>query len=174
MFAGPGASVQSESLARSTMRSSVVVERVRRESPRRGSIGFHISRESTLSPRPSRPVPTVLPWTDTLWLDSPRIKRAFDAPDPSRTSNLFVPSNPLPDPPSPFASRMATTSPVKFSFGSYDWICNRAALIVCPLLGETSYGIEPVCYSRNVEFGKTLVFQPGESLPIRSTRESAS
>ncbi|GAA6021583.1 hypothetical protein JCM11491_000265 [Sporobolomyces phaffii] len=57
---------------------------------------------------------------------------------------------------------MATTT-TAFSFGSYDWVCNRAALIVCPLLGETSYGIEPVCYSRNVEFGKTLVFQPATS-----------
>ncbi|GAA5967011.1 hypothetical protein JCM3765_003680 [Sporobolomyces pararoseus] len=58
---------------------------------------------------------------------------------------------------------MASTTPAKFSFGSYDWICNRAALIVCPLLGSTDYGIEPVCYSRNVEFGKTLVFQPATS-----------
>ncbi|GAA5914674.1 hypothetical protein JCM5296_001976 [Sporobolomyces johnsonii] len=54
-------------------------------------------------------------------------------------------------------------SNVSFSFGNYDWVCNRAALIVCPLLGTTDYGIEPVCYSRNVEFGRTLVFQPATS-----------
>lgn len=60
---------------------------------------------------------------------------------------------------------MADMTSAKFSFGSYDWICSRAALIVCPLLGETSYGIEPVCYARNVEFGKTLVFQPGTLPP---------
>ncbi|BGO93662.1 hypothetical protein NBRC10512_002902 [Rhodotorula toruloides] len=55
------------------------------------------------------------------------------------------------------------TSTATLSFGSYDWICSRAALIVCPLLGATHYGIEPVCYSRNVEFGRTLVFQPATS-----------
>jgi hypothetical protein len=50
------------------------------------------------------------------------------------------------------------------SFGSYDWICSNAALVVCPLVGSTTsggYGIAPVCYSRNVELGKTLIFQPG-------------
>ncbi|GAA98784.1 hypothetical protein E5Q_05472 [Mixia osmundae IAM 14324] len=46
-----------------------------------------------------------------------------------------------------------------FSFGSFDSICNTAALIVCPLLGGQD-GIEPVCYSRNVEIGNTLIFQP--------------
>ncbi|GAA6029157.1 hypothetical protein JCM8097_001628 [Rhodosporidiobolus ruineniae] len=49
------------------------------------------------------------------------------------------------------------------TFGSYDWPCTQAALIVCPLLGTTSWGVEPVCYSRNVEFGRTLVFQPATS-----------
>ncbi|GAA6046989.1 hypothetical protein JCM3770_003466 [Rhodotorula araucariae] len=48
-------------------------------------------------------------------------------------------------------------------FGKYEWICSRGALIVCPLLGATDYGIEPECYSRNVEFGRTLVFQPATS-----------
>jgi hypothetical protein len=45
--------------------------------------------------------------------------------------------------------------------GSFDDICATAALVVCPLIGE-SHGIEPVCYSRNVDIGKTLIFQPGE------------
>ncbi|POY72344.1 hypothetical protein BMF94_4646 [Rhodotorula taiwanensis] len=52
------------------------------------------------------------------------------------------------------------SSNASLSFGSYDWICSRGALIVCPLLGDTNYGIEPQCYSRNVQFGRTLVFQP--------------
>ncbi|KAG0663541.1 Chitin synthase, class 7 [Rhodotorula mucilaginosa] len=55
------------------------------------------------------------------------------------------------------------SSSASLSFGSYDWICSRGALIVCPLLGSTSYGIEPECYSRNVQFGRTLVFQPATS-----------
>ncbi|GAA5867797.1 hypothetical protein JCM3774_005855 [Rhodotorula dairenensis] len=55
------------------------------------------------------------------------------------------------------------SSNASLTFGSYDWICSRGALIVCPLLGSTSYGIEPECYSRNVQFGRTLVFQPATS-----------
>ncbi|GAA6003955.1 hypothetical protein JCM10207_006483 [Rhodosporidiobolus poonsookiae] len=55
------------------------------------------------------------------------------------------------------------SSNATFAFGSYDWVCSRGALIVCPLLGSTEWGIEPVCYSRNVEFGRTLVFQPATS-----------
>jgi len=45
------------------------------------------------------------------------------------------------------------------SFGSFDGICQTAALIVCPLVGSAQ-GIEPTCYSRNVEIGRTLIFQP--------------
>ncbi|GAA5889117.1 hypothetical protein JCM6882_009746 [Rhodosporidiobolus microsporus] len=55
------------------------------------------------------------------------------------------------------------SSNATLTFGSFDWPCSQAALIVCPLLGETSWGVEPVCYSRNVEFGRTLVFQPATS-----------
>ncbi|GAA5975017.1 hypothetical protein JCM11641_006804 [Rhodosporidiobolus odoratus] len=55
------------------------------------------------------------------------------------------------------------SSNATFAFGSYDWPCTQAALIVCPLLGNTDWGVEPVCYSRNVEFGRTLVFQPATS-----------
>lgn len=61
---------------------------------------------------------------------------------------------------------MATIE-TSLSFGSYDWICSQAALIVCPLVGSSTsggYGIAPTCYSRNVELGKTLIFQPGELL----------
>ncbi|KAI5479205.1 hypothetical protein MNV49_003899 [Pseudohyphozyma bogoriensis] len=55
----------------------------------------------------------------------------------------------------------ATTS--KLAFGSYDWICSQAPLVVCPLLGSTGYGTEPVCYARNVEISSTLIFQPATS-----------
>ncbi|KAJ7593886.1 chitin synthase export chaperone [Mycena floridula] len=44
-------------------------------------------------------------------------------------------------------------------FGSFNSLCETAALVVCPLIG-TDQGIEPSCYSRNVEIGKTLIFQP--------------
>lgn len=46
-----------------------------------------------------------------------------------------------------------------FQFGSFDKICETAALVVCPLVG-TDQGIEPICYSRNVDVGGTLIFQP--------------
>ncbi|ORY70759.1 chitin synthase III catalytic subunit [Leucosporidium creatinivorum] len=61
---------------------------------------------------------------------------------------------------------MATIE-TSLSFGSYDWICSQAALIVCPLVGSSTsggYGIAPTCYSRNVELGKTLIFQPATAI----------
>ncbi|EIM92080.1 uncharacterized protein STEHIDRAFT_88786 [Stereum hirsutum FP-91666 SS1] len=45
------------------------------------------------------------------------------------------------------------------SFGSFDAICETAALVICPLVG-TDQGIEPTCYSRNVDIAGTLIFQP--------------
>ncbi|KAH8923845.1 hypothetical protein BT69DRAFT_1261978 [Atractiella rhizophila] len=50
-----------------------------------------------------------------------------------------------------------------FSFGSFEKICEEVSLIVCPLLGTGGGGIEPTCYSRNVEIGNTLIFQPATS-----------
>lgn len=47
------------------------------------------------------------------------------------------------------------------TFGSFQSICERAAMVVCPLL-ETPEGIEPNCYARNVQLGSQLIFQPGE------------
>jgi hypothetical protein len=44
-------------------------------------------------------------------------------------------------------------------FGSFDSICETAALVICPMIG-TDQGIEPTCYSRNVDIGGTLIFQP--------------
>ncbi|KIM41412.1 hypothetical protein M413DRAFT_71705 [Hebeloma cylindrosporum] len=44
-------------------------------------------------------------------------------------------------------------------FGSFNAICENAALVICPLVG-TAQGVEPICYSRNVDIGGTLIFQP--------------
>lgn len=49
-------------------------------------------------------------------------------------------------------------------FGSFNGICETAALVVCPLVG-TPNGVEPTCYSRNVDIGGTLIFQPCEHPP---------
>jgi len=49
-----------------------------------------------------------------------------------------------------------------FKFGEFDYICERAALTICPLL-QTPLGVMPTCYSRNVQLGSQVVFQPGES-----------
>jgi hypothetical protein len=46
-------------------------------------------------------------------------------------------------------------------FGKYYAICSEVALVVCPLLGS-DLGLEPTCYSRNVEINSTIIFQPGE------------
>jgi hypothetical protein len=43
--------------------------------------------------------------------------------------------------------------------GSFNRICETAALVICPLVG-TTHGIEPFCYSRNVDVAGTLIFQP--------------
>ncbi|KAG8935903.1 Chitin synthase, class 7 [Tulasnella sp. 418] len=45
------------------------------------------------------------------------------------------------------------------AFGSFKDICETAALVVCPLV-ETQQGVEPTCYSRNVEIARSLIFQP--------------
>ncbi|CAD6572105.1 MAG: Chitin synthase, class 7 [Tremellales sp. Tagirdzhanova-0007] len=46
-----------------------------------------------------------------------------------------------------------------FKFGDFDYICERAALTICPLLG-TPLGVMPTCYSRNVQLGSQVIFQP--------------
>ena len=51
------------------------------------------------------------------------------------------------------------TDPAKF--GDFTALCQRAALVVCPLL-QSENGVEPNCYSRNVQLGSQLIFQPGE------------
>ena len=47
-------------------------------------------------------------------------------------------------------------------FGSFDFICEQAALPLCALVGSKN-GIEPICYARNVELANTLIFQAGTS-----------
>lgn len=53
---------------------------------------------------------------------------------------------------------------ITYEFGafSFDGICRTVALSLCPLIGQYD-GIEPVCYSRNVDLGGNLIFQPGNS-----------
>lgn len=47
-----------------------------------------------------------------------------------------------------------------FQAFKFDGICQTVALSLCPLIGKYD-GIEPVCYSRNVDLAGTLIFQPG-------------
>lgn len=46
-----------------------------------------------------------------------------------------------------------------FNFGRFEGVCNTVTLTLCPLIGKPD-GIEPLCYSRNVEVAGTLIFQP--------------
>lgn len=55
-------------------------------------------------------------------------------------------------------------------FGSFDSICETAALVICPLVGSDQ-GIEPSCYSRNVDIAGTLIFQPCKLFFIRARRK---
>jgi hypothetical protein len=52
-------------------------------------------------------------------------------------------------------------SAITYSFEAlkFNGICQTIALSLCPLIGHYD-GIEPVCYSRNVELGGNIVFQP--------------
>jgi len=45
-------------------------------------------------------------------------------------------------------------------FGKFDEVCRTVTLAICPLLGESSFNMEPTCYSRNFEIAGTLIFQP--------------
>ncbi|KAJ3356561.1 Chitin synthase, class 7 [Allomyces javanicus] len=42
-------------------------------------------------------------------------------------------------------------------FGSFDDVCAKIAYPFCPLVGT---GVEPSCYSRNIDVGGKLLFQP--------------
>ncbi|KAL7746424.1 Chitin synthase, class 7 [Sorochytrium milnesiophthora] len=43
------------------------------------------------------------------------------------------------------------------AFGQFDDVCSQVAYSACPLVGQ---GVEPLCYSRNLDFSGTLIFQP--------------
>ncbi|CDH56079.1 chitin synthase export chaperone [Lichtheimia corymbifera JMRC:FSU:9682] len=47
----------------------------------------------------------------------------------------------------------------QFEAFSFNGICKTVALPLCPLMGKDE-GIEPECYSRNVDLGGNLIFQP--------------
>ncbi|KAI8804165.1 chitin synthase III catalytic subunit [Cladochytrium replicatum] len=49
------------------------------------------------------------------------------------------------------------SSSTAFQFGSFNFFCNAVALPLCPLVGD---GVEPACYSRNIEVGGALIFEP--------------
>jgi len=53
-----------------------------------------------------------------------------------------------------------------FKFGSFNSICQTAALVICPLVG-TDQGVEPQCYSRNIDIAGKLLFQPCMSFTLR-------
>ncbi|TFK68519.1 hypothetical protein BDN72DRAFT_841728 [Pluteus cervinus] len=44
-------------------------------------------------------------------------------------------------------------------FGDFTSLCETTALVICPLV-ETQFGVSPDCYSRNVDVGGFLFFQP--------------
>ncbi|KAG2197374.1 hypothetical protein INT46_006808 [Mucor plumbeus] len=47
----------------------------------------------------------------------------------------------------------------KFEAFSFTGICQTVALSLCPLIGQEN-GVEPVCYSRNIDLAGNLIFQP--------------
>ncbi|KAI9279194.1 chitin synthase III catalytic subunit [Sporodiniella umbellata] len=50
---------------------------------------------------------------------------------------------------------------VTYSFDAltFNGICKTIAISLCPMIGQYN-GIEPVCYSRNVELSGNIIFQP--------------
>lgn len=56
---------------------------------------------------------------------------------------------------------------------NFNGICKSVALTLCPLIGQ-SEGIEPVCYSRNVELSGNIIFQPCNKYTQRDTHTQCS
>ncbi|KAI8372557.1 chitin synthase III catalytic subunit [Choanephora cucurbitarum] len=54
---------------------------------------------------------------------------------------------------------MSSTITYYFEPLNFNGICRSLALDLCPLIGQHD-GIEPVCYSRNVELSGNIIFQP--------------
>jgi hypothetical protein len=48
---------------------------------------------------------------------------------------------------------------------TFNGICKTIAISLCPLIGQYN-GIEPVCYSRNVELSGNIIFQPCKCLTV--------
>lgn len=47
---------------------------------------------------------------------------------------------------------------MSFTFGSFKSLCSQVAMPLCPLVeGKT----EPLCYSRNIDLGGMMIFEPG-------------
>jgi hypothetical protein len=42
---------------------------------------------------------------------------------------------------------------------NFDYFCSQAPLLLCPLVGPPG-GIEPRCFSRTIELGSILIFEP--------------
>lgn len=49
---------------------------------------------------------------------------------------------------------------------NFNGICKTIAISLCPLIGQTD-GIEPVCYSRNVELSGNIIFQPCKVFAVK-------
>ena len=48
---------------------------------------------------------------------------------------------------------------MSLAFGSFSSLCYQIAMPLCPLVEKKQ---EPVCYSRNIEIGGLLIFEPGK------------
>lgn len=97
---------------------------------------------------------------------------SFDQYSPSQNrprvnvTPFSLPAITLCDPPTFLTS--PPSPDMGFKFLSFQPLCESASLIICPMLRSPSnpniQGIEPACYSRNIEIGGTLLFQPCMSL----------
>ena len=56
-----------------------------------------------------------------------------------------------------FYSQTTKVSAMGLQFGSFNGICETAALVICPLVG-TAQGV--IAGARNVDIGSNLIFQP--------------
>jgi Chitin synthase export chaperone len=56
-------------------------------------------------------------------------------------------------------------SRIKFEFGKFEYPCAQGSLTLCPALDPIGMS-SPLCYSRNIDIGGFLLFQPGISYNI--------
>lgn len=50
------------------------------------------------------------------------------------------------------------------AFGDFTSICNEAPIPLCSVVGPGGQGIEPECYSRNIELANTIIFEAAASV----------